>query len=189
MAITLTLTHKVTDDELRELSARNPGYQFERNAKGDLVVTPTSGRSAYREAKLVSQLDRWAERGGLGIVLSPTAGFRLPNGEFYVPDAAWVRHEHWEALGPDAQDEILYLCPDAAFEIRAKTSRPSDLQEKMRAYLANGAQLAVLIDPYDRTVEVYRSGRDREIYTDPKTVALDPELPGLILDLEPIFTE
>jgi Uma2 family endonuclease len=71
-----------------------------------------------------------------------------------VPDAAWVRYQRWEALGPDAQDEILYLCPDAAFEIRAKTSRPSELQEKMRAYLANGAQLAVLIDPYDRTVEV-----------------------------------
>jgi len=124
MAITLTFTHKVTDDELRELSARNPGYQFERNAKGDLVVTPTSGRSAYREAKLVSQIDRWAERGGLGIVLSPTAGFRLPNGEFYVPDAAWVRHEHWEALGPDAQDEVLYLCRTPRLR---SGQRPADL--------------------------------------------------------------
>ena len=52
----------------------------------------------------------------------PTAGFRLPNGEFYVPDAT--------------------------FEIRAKTSRPPELQEKMRAHIANGVQLAVLIDPY-----------------------------------------
>ncbi len=188
MAITLMLTHTVTDDELRELSERNPGYQFERNAKGQLVVTPTSGRSSHREAKLVFQLVRWAERGGLGIVLSPTAGFRLPNGEFYLPDAAWVRHERWAALGPDAQDEILYLCPDAAFEIRAKTSRRRELQEKMRDYVANGARLAVLIDPYDRTVEVHRSGRAPETYTDPRTVALDPELPGFILDLEPIFT-
>jgi hypothetical protein len=45
MAITLTLSHKVTDDELLKLAERNPGYQFERNAKGELVATPTSGRS------------------------------------------------------------------------------------------------------------------------------------------------
>jgi Uma2 family endonuclease len=69
-----------------------------------------------------------------------------------------------------------------------KTSRPRELQEKMRAYLANGARLAVLIDPYDRSVEVHRSGQDPETYKDPGTVALDPELPGFILDLEPIFT-
>ena len=56
------------------------------------------------------------------------------------------------ALGsacPDAQDEDLYLCPDATFEIRAKTSRPPELQEKMCAHIANGVQLAVLIDPYN----------------------------------------
>jgi Uma2 family endonuclease len=61
------------------------------------------------------------------------------------------------------------------------------LREKTRAYLTNGAQIAVLIDPSERTVEVYRPGREPEIHRSPERVALDPELPGFMLDLEPIF--
>ncbi len=189
MAITLTLTHRVTDEELLEFSERNPGYQFERTAKGELVVTPTSGRSGHREARLVRQLDTWADRDGHGLALSSTTGFKLPDGSFFVPDAAWVRRDRWDALGPEQQDEILSLCPDAAFEIRAKSSRPADLRDKMRAYLANGARIAILIDPYDRTVEVYRPGRELEILRDPASVALDPELPRFVLDLGPIFAD
>jgi hypothetical protein len=43
MGIRLDLLHRVTDEELWELSERNPGYQFERTADGRLIVTPTGG--------------------------------------------------------------------------------------------------------------------------------------------------
>jgi len=187
MAITLTLTHRVTDEELLELSERNPEYQFERTARGELIVTPTSGQSGHREARLIRQLDMWADGEGHGLVLNATTGFKLPDGSFFVPDAAWVKRERWEALSAEQRDEILSISPDAAFEIRAKSSRPADLRHKMRAYLANGARIAILIDPYERTVEVYRPGREPQTHRDPSTFALDPELPGFILDLEPIF--
>jgi Uma2 family endonuclease len=57
----------------------------------------------------------------------------------------------------------------------------------MRAYLANGAQIAVLIDPCERRAEVHRPGREPEIHTNPRAAALDPELPGFALDLGAIF--
>lgn len=189
MAITLKPVRPVSDEELLELSERNPGYQFERTATGELVVTPTSGRSGHLEIQLGAQLDRWAKQDGRGLAFSPTTGFVLPDGAFILPDAAWLRRDRWEALGPEAQDEILHLCPDAAFEIRAKTSRPADLREKVRAYVANGARIAVLIDPYERTVEVYRPGREPEIHQGPATVSLDPELPRFTLDVALLFAE
>lgn len=111
----------------------------------------------------------------------------LPNGEFYLPDAAWVRRARWDTLSQEQQDEILALCPDAAFEIRAKSSRIADLREKMRAYLANGVRIAVLVGPYGRMVEVYRPGREPEYHPGPATLALDPDLPGFVLDLRPLF--
>lgn len=83
-----------------------------------------------------------------------------------------MRRDRWDALGSEQQDEILSICPDAAFEIRAKSSRPDDLGEKMRTYLANGAQIAVLIDPW----------REPETRRNSASVALDPELPGFVLD-------
>jgi len=189
MAITMRPARPVTDEELLALSELNPEYQFERSAAGSLFLTPTSARSGRREANLISQLERWAQRGNHGAVFSPTTGFRLPMGEFYLPDAAWVRRERWDALPSDARDEFLYLCPDAAFEIRAKSSRLGDLRNKMRAYLANGAQIAVLIDPYERTVEIYRPGREPETHQEPDALTLDPELQGFTLDLAPLFAE
>jgi Uma2 family endonuclease len=47
----------------------------------------------------------------------------------------------------------------------------------------------VLIDPYARTVEVYRRGREPERYDNPERVALDPELVGFELELAPVFEE
>jgi steroid delta-isomerase-like uncharacterized protein len=41
MGVTLNPAKPVTDEELRVLSERNPGYEFERNARGELIVTPT----------------------------------------------------------------------------------------------------------------------------------------------------
>ena len=53
MAMPLKAVRPVTDEELLELSERNPGYQFERTADGDLIVTPTGGKLAGGRTNLV----------------------------------------------------------------------------------------------------------------------------------------
>ncbi len=78
MAITLKPARPVTDDELLELSERNPGYQFERSASGELIVTPTGSEGGLWEAELGRQLGNWAERDGRGLAFSSSTGFRLP---------------------------------------------------------------------------------------------------------------
>lgn len=57
----------------------------------------------------------------------------------------------------------------------------------MRAYVANGARLAVLVDPKRRTVEVYAPDRDPQVLESARSASLDPVLPGFTLDLVPIF--
>ena len=58
----------------------------------------------------------------------------------------------------------------------------------MRLYLANGARLAVLVDPIQRTVECHRPGQEPEQrHTEVSRVSLDPELAGFTLDLEPVW--
>lgn len=186
MAISLRLAAPPDDDEILELSRCNPGFQFERNAAGELIVTPASGKSGRREAALLLQLGRWAERAG-GVVFGPSTGFHLPDGSLLSPDAAWMPQERWEALTPEQQDSFAPLCPDAVFEIASKSDSLARLRAKMRAYLANGARLAVLIDPQSQVVEVYLPGRDAEVFESPAPVPLDPVLPGFTLDPEPII--
>ena len=187
MAITLRPAKPVTDDELLELSRQNPGYQFERTAKGELVVTPTGGQSSHREHEISLQLGIWTKRDGRGIAFSSSGGFRLSDGALFSPDASWVRRDRWDVLSVEQREGILPLCPDAVFEVRSKSDEVKELQEKMRVYLANGAQIAILIDPYERGVEIYRPGRKTETHRDPTSVALDPELPRFVLDPKPIF--
>jgi Uma2 family endonuclease len=187
MGIRLDLLHRVTDEELRELSERNPGYQFERTADGRLLVTPTGLASGRRSLKVAYQLERWNERTRLGVVFDSSTGFRLPDGSLLSPDASWVRRERWEALSPQQREGFGPFCPDAVFEVRSASQSLEELREKMKTYLANGARLGVLIDPYRRAVEIYRPGAPVERYEGVEQVPLDPELPGFTLELEPIF--
>ena len=188
MAVTFSPLKPVTDDELRVLAERNPGYQFERNAKGELIVTPTGSESSRASAETLGQLRDWNRRAARGVVFDPSGGFRLPDGSVFAPDASWVRRDRWDALSREQREEFAPLCPDAVFEVRSKSDRLHDLREKMLAYIANGAHVAVVIDPYERTVEVFRPNRETVIHQSPSPIAFDPELEGCVLDLDPIFT-
>jgi Uma2 family endonuclease len=57
----------------------------------------------------------------------------------------------------------------------------------MRAYLAKGGRLAVLIDPWRRAVEIYAPDQDPKVLEQAESGALDPVLPGFILELGPVF--
>jgi Uma2 family endonuclease len=187
LAISLRLPAQLTDEDIRDLSARNPGLQIEQAPSGELILTPTGGETGRREVKLLAQLDRWATGQGHGVVFGPSAGFRLPDGSLRAPDASWLRRERWSALTPAQREGFAPLCPDAVFEIRFRSDSLSDLREKMRTYLANGAGLAVLIDPQSRAVEVYGPSREPQVQEQAESLLLDPVLPGFTLDLGPIF--
>lgn len=147
MAISLKLSGPPSDEEILELSQRNPGYEFERTVAGELVVTPMGSAGGRRDAVLVAQLYTWAEADSTGVAFGSSTGFHLPDGSLLVPDGSWVRGVRWEALSAKEQEEFAPLCPDAVFEILSATDAPSNLRKKVRAYLKNGAQLVVLIDP------------------------------------------
>jgi Uma2 family endonuclease len=72
-------------------------------------------------------------------------------------------------------------------ELRSPTDSLSVLQEKMREYLDNGAQLGWLIDPAQRRVYVYRPQASVLTLENPETLSGDPVLAGFVLDLREIW--
>jgi Uma2 family endonuclease len=188
MAIELDLLRPLTDEELLRLSERNPGYQFERTADGRLVVSPTGGESGRRSLQVAYQLEQWNRSSGRrGFVFDSSTGFLLSDGSLFSPDASWVARERWEALSLEQRQGFAPLCPEAVFEIRSPSQTLGELRRKMEGYLRNGARIGVLLDPYTRTVEVYRPGQQTQRLEAPDRVALDPELPGFALDPGPVF--
>jgi Uma2 family endonuclease len=178
----------LSDDELFELCARNPELRIERTAEGNLIVmTPAGGASGHRNFKLTGALALWAERDGTGVGFDSSTGFLLPNGAMRAPDAAWVLRSRLDRLSTQVKEKFLPLCPDFAIELGSPSDRLPDVQAKMEEYRANGARLGWLIDPQKRRVHVYRPGCQIEMLEAPTAVSGDPELPGFVLELDPIW--
>ncbi len=67
------------------------------------------------------------------------------------------------------------------------TDNLSETCQKMMEYVRRGVKLGWLINPDQKEVEIYRSGRDKEILTNPNSLSGEDMLPGLNVDLSDIF--
>lgn len=93
-----------------------------------------------------------------------------------------------DALTEEEQEGFTPLCPDFLIELRSRSRSDNlPLEDKMVEYIANGAQVAWLIDPVKKRVYIYRSNRKAEIIDSSETVSGDPELPGFTLDLNELW--
>lgn len=187
MAFAFQVNYPISDAELERLSREHPGVQFERDARGELIVSPVGTLGGSAEMALGGQLWKWACRDGRGFAASSSTGFTLPDGSVLCPDAAWVSYERWRALPAKARKGYAPIAPDVAFEFLSPSDGLDAARAKASAYLANGVLLVVLLDPRARLAELHRPGRQPISHVHAGVVPLDPELPGFRLDAGAIF--
>ncbi len=179
---------KMDEEQFYQLALQNPEQPLEQNAQGEvIIVSPTGGSSGRRNSRLLTQLENWNDKDQRGEVFDSSTLFRLPKGSGRSPDAAWVERSRWEALSEDEQDRFPPLCPDFVIELRSKTDRLVDLQEKLVEYLDNGAQLGWIVDPLMKQVHIYEPGLPVQILNQPTVVAGSGCVAGFVLDLKQIF--
>jgi len=178
----------VTDEELMQISSKNPELRFERNADGTLVIMPpTGGISGNREVKAMAYLLTWVESHDLGEVFSPSTGFRLANTSVRSPDTAFVAKGRLPEDWDEGEDAFLNLAPDFVIEIRSKTDSLETLQAKMREYIENGVPLGWLIDRQNQQALVYRA--DKSVTQYQATAILNGEdvVPGFTLPVKSLM--
>ncbi len=180
----------VTQDQFEALSTANRDLKLERTAAGELIVNPpTGGKSGQRNFSITGQLARWSEEHEeLGEGFDSSTGFSLPNGAGRSPDASWVKHERWESLTPQQKKGLVPLCPDFVVELRSESDSLPKLEAKMQEYIDNGAKLGWLIDPQNRRVKIYRTGRAVEVLEGPMNLSGEDILPGFVLQLRRVWT-
>ncbi|MFB2839267.1 Uma2 family endonuclease [Floridanema evergladense] len=177
-------TVDLTDEQFYQLCQNNRELNFERNAKGELIIMPpVGGESGNREADLIIDLGNWNRQTQLGYTFSSSTVFKLPNGADRSPDAAWIRRERWEALTPEQRRKFPPIAPDFVLELRSATDNLSTLQEKMLEYLDAGVKLGWLINPQQQQVEIYRLGQAVEVRNLPTELLGEDVLPGFSLSL------
>lgn len=177
MPITLRPYLPITDEQLMRFSERNRPYRIERNNRGEItIMTPVGGTGGGNEMLVSFDLMGWARKTGTGKALSPSTGFNLRDGSCLSPDASWLLYSRWNALSPEQRDGYPPLCPDFLIEVRFRSDSRKLVEAKMQLWLSNGAKLAWLIDPQQKTVTIYAP------FSDPQTL----ERPEVVVGTDPV---
>jgi Uma2 family endonuclease len=183
-----TLKLYVTPEQFEVLALSNRKLRMERTSLGELIVNPPTGwETGERNRSIIGQLDRWYEEYQQGKAFDCNTGFFLPNGANRSPDACWISQERWDALTDEQKGTFANICPDFTVELRSSSDTLKSLQEKMQEYMDNGAKLGWLIDPKNRTVEVYRVGVEVEVLSNPTELSGEEVLPGFVLNLPRVW--
>jgi Uma2 family endonuclease len=177
----------ITAEQFSQLCRDNRDLSMELTAQKELIImAPKGWMTGWRENILSTDLTIWAQKDGTGMCLSPDTTYRLPNGAMRGPDASWVRRDRLAAFTKDELEKFLPLCPDFVAEIMSPTDALSEVQDKMAEYVANGARLGWLIDPYEARVYIYRPGNSIECLENPITISGESVLSGFVFNVAKI---
>jgi Uma2 family endonuclease len=120
-------------------------------------------------------------------------------GRFFINDTGFVsEHDPDTVRGPDvsfwSKDRLpvvpegyIEVPPDLAVEVVSPNDHHTRIQKKVREYLAKGVRLIWVVDPFDRSVTVYRSLKDLHILTETETLEGGDVVPGFSCRVADLF--
>ncbi|MFZ3217508.1 MAG: Uma2 family endonuclease, partial [Candidatus Acidiferrales bacterium] len=147
---------------------------------------PTGGWTGRGNHEVTRQIGNWWATHERGSVFDSSTGFRLADGSTLSPDASYISEERLRTLSKGALRGFPRICPDFVIELRSESDTLPELNDKMDDWIANGAQLGWLIDPYEQQVIVYRADRSPEVVSG-ELIAGDGPVMGFVLDLARVW--
>ena len=185
--IRIMLDEPLYDEDLLWLCEQNEVFHVEREPDGTLLARKIGGvLSGSIGGKLTMALGNWAEADGRGEVCYNT-GFFLNDGSMRGPRLAWVSHERMATLTPEQRDGFPPIAPEFVIELVSRSYTLTELQAKMRAWIVNGTELAWLVDPTRKAVEIYRPGREPEVLEGGSAVEGEGPVAGFVLELGKVW--
>lgn len=179
---------KFSDAAYLAFCRANPNLRLERTAEGEILIVPPAGfESSNRNSEVTAQLHKWAREDGRGKASDSSAQFFLADGSALSPDAAWVSNVCLRSISREKRKEFLHLCPEFVVEVKSPSDRLKQAKAKMEQWIANGAQLAWLIDGDAETVYVYRKNHPVKTHRGINKLAGEGPVEGFVLQLAAIW--
>lgn len=160
--------------------------------RGELREKPMTVRNRFHSETMscvAAELLNWVRQQSppRGRVLSGEAGVRLggtPESTVGV-DVAYVSPEVAARQGEETT--LIDGAPVLAVEILSPNDTQEEIHEKLGEYLRAGVPVVWVIDPYDRTVRVYRPDARPQLFNEDQEIAGDPHLPGFRVPVARLF--
>lgn len=169
-----------------KLPEAKPAFEWV-NGRALQKVSPKR-RHAIAQTRFAAALDRWAQSTGAGITGTEWRFHIEPPGEVrrpLVPDVAFLSYARLPYKTARVTDEP-FVAPDAVVEVRSPGDRRTDIEEKVRVYLAAGTGVVFLVDPKALTVVLCDANGRRQLRS--SDVIRHPALPGFRLRTKTLFT-
>jgi Uma2 family endonuclease len=183
---TLSWNPPLSDEEFEALCLENDSVTLERTKEGEIVVSPQTGDDTSRaNAEITKQLGIWWDTHERGAVYDSSGGFFLPDTSSMGPDAAYVTPENLGSREGRGR-RMARRCPDFVIELLSSSDRLPKAQAKMRDWMANGAKLGWLVDPYRRQLTVYAAGEEPEVFAGDSIEGRGP-VEGFTLNLAKVW--
>lgn len=174
---------RMTVEEFLTLPEDEPALEFEDGMVSQKVSPKT------KHSRIQSAFDRHVYR----MAETRKLAMSFPElrtsfgGRSYVPDVAVFR---WDRLPVNADGSFVNDVrepPDVAVEIVSPEQSVTALVRKCVWYTDNGVKIAVLVDPDDESVVIFRPGQAPEVLGGDDKVALDDVLPDFELTVRELF--
>lgn len=175
----------LSDDEFFKFCTENSNIRIERDHNRQIILMPPTGAlMGNYNLKISTQLEAWNQKEKTGIAFDSSAGFTLPDGAVFSPDASWMRIEKWNKLSKIEKEKFAPVCPDFIIELKSPSDNLKYLMNKMNKWIENGCSLAWLINPENQTVFVYKNdGTINKLNGFDNSFSGEDVLPGFELDL------
>lgn len=178
----VTQTH-MTIDEFLKLPEEEPALEFEDGTVSQ-KVSP-KGKHSRLQSEFEDHVRHPSEARKLAMAF-PEIRTSF-SGRSYVPDVAVYR---WDRIPRDADGSIandFVDPPDIAVEIVSPQQSVTALVRKCVWYVDHGVKIAVLIDPDDESVFLFRPGQPPEVLGSNDRIALDEVLAEFDLTVRKLF--
>jgi Uma2 family endonuclease len=159
------------------------GILYELNEGEVVTMTSPMPRHNWVRDNIARLMGNFVEERNLGRVFVET-GYQLSAETVRIPDVSFVPADRMRGIDLDKR---IQGAPMLAIEVVSPTDLAEALTQKVKQYLAGGAQAVWVFYPKTRDVQVFRADGSSFVRREHETIE-DPDiLPGLSLNLKSIF--
>jgi Uma2 family endonuclease len=175
------------DDGVERWLIRGQLREWGKGGKGGMTVRNRDHSRIM--ARATRFLDVWLDEQPepRGSVLCGEAGVRLrrdPDTTVGI-DVVYISAE--VAAHRPNDTTLIDGVPILAVEILSPNAKLEEINEKLDTYREVGVPLVWIIDPHDRTVEIFRAGAEPELVNVRQELSGEPHLPGFRVPVAQLF--
>jgi Uma2 family endonuclease len=141
------------------------------------------GKHGVISANLSGELRNYSRTAGRGLVCSET-NFKIGRNE-RIPDVAFIIAERVPTDG--MPEGVVDFPPDLAVEIISPNDIHDRVSEKVLEYLEAGGRQVWLVSQKLRSITIFRSLTDVQVFTEDSELVSEDLLPGFRCSLKEIF--